>query len=112
MQGIRVAVDVTVTITTGETGTMDEMEVGEGGEEEDEVVITQVGMIDRRTGTGIVMTGDRYLLDDTHGVDEADRGVLHQEVPGMEIFHEGTNGPGALPVQTHADPSFPHNQPP
>jgi len=55
----------------------------------------QVGTIDRRTG--IVMTGDRCLLDGMYDVDGADRGV-HPEGPGMEMFHGGTSEPGALPV--------------
>ena len=99
-----------MTITIDETGTMGEMEVGGEGGEGDVVVITEVGRIDRHTGTGTVMTEDRCLPDDIYDMDEADRGALHQEVPGMGISHGGTNGPGVIPVQNCADPRHPHNQ--
>ena len=105
------AVDVTVMITIGETGTMDEMEVGEEGGGRDEEVIMEVGKTDRRTGTGIAMTGDRCLLDDTCGVDEVDRGV-HREGPGMGMLYGGTSEPGALPVWTHVDPRHLRSQSP
>lgn len=109
-EGIRAVVDITAMITIGETETMDEMEVAEEGEEGDEVIITEVGTIDRHTGKGIGMTEDRSLLDDTYGVYEADQGVRHQEVPDMGIFHGGTNVAGALLVPTHTDPRRLHNQ--
>jgi len=109
-EGIRAVVDITAMITIGETETMDEMEAAEEGGEGGEVVITEVGTIDRHTGKGIGMTGDRSLLDDTYGVDEAGRGVLHREAPGMGIFHGGTSVAGALPVPTHTDPRRLHSQ--
>ena len=55
------------------------MEAGAEGGEDDEVVITETGMIDCRTG--IVMTEDRCPLSDTRGVGGA----------GMGIFDGGTN---------------------
>ena len=109
-EGIRVVVDITAMIAIGETETMGEMEAVEEGGEGDEVVITEVGMIDRHTGKGIWMTRNRSLLDDTCGVDEAGRGVLHREVPDTGIFHEGTNVVGVLLAPTHADPRHLHSQ--
>lgn len=109
--GIRAAVDVTAMIMRGETGTMDEMEAGEEGGEGGGVVIREVGMIDRHTGTGIAMTGDRCPLDDICGVEGADRGVPHREGPGTGIFHGETSEPGVHLVQTHADPRHLRNQP-
>jgi len=107
--GFRGAVGVKM-ITIGGTGTMGEMEVGEGGGEGDVVVIKEVGTIDRRTGTWIVMIGDRCPLDDICGVDEVDRGVLHREVPDMGIFHEETNVSGVPPVWTHVNHQHPYSQ--
>ena len=103
-EDIRGVVGVTMTITIDETGTTDETEVGEEGGEGDEVVIPQAGTTDRHTGTGIVMTGDRCLLDGRCDVDEADRGVLRQGAPDMGTLHGGTNEPGVLPARTHVDP--------
>ena len=110
-EGIRVVVDIKGMITIGETETMGEMEVVEEGGEGDEVFITEVGTIDRHTGKGIGMTGSRSLLDDTCGVDEAGRGVLHREVPDVGISHGGKNVAGVLLVPTHADPRRLHSQP-
>ena len=110
--GIREALGVTVMITIDVTGTMDETEVAEEGGEGDVVAITGVGTTDRHTGTWIVTIGGRCLLDDICGVDEVDRGVLHREVPGMGIFHGGTNVSGVPPVWTHVSHQHPHNQPP
>ena len=98
--------------TIGGTGTMGEMEVGEGGGEGGVVVITEVGTIDRRTETWTVKIGDRCLLDDIYDADEADRGVLHREVPDMGISHGETNVSGVPPVRTHASHQHLHNQPP
>jgi len=111
---IRVAVGVMVMITIGGTGTMGEMEVGEGGGGGggSVVVITEVGTTVRHTGTWIVTIGDRCLLDDICGVDEADRRALHQEVPGMGISHGETNVPEVPPVWTHANHHHLHNRPP
>jgi len=111
-KGIKVVVDVTVMITIGETVTMDEMEVGEGEEEGGVVGITEVGTTDRRTGIWIVMIEDPCLLDGICGVDEADRGALHREVPDTVIFHGGASGPGVLPVWTHANHRRLRSQPP
>ena len=105
--GIRGAVGVTVMITIGEIGTTGEMEVGEGGGEEDVVVMLEVGTIDRHTGIGIVMTEDRCPPDDTCGADGVDRGVLHRGVLDMGIFH---GGPGVLLGWTRVDPRRPHSQ--
>ena len=99
-EGIRVVVDITLMITTGE------MEAVEEEEEGDEVVITEVGTIDQHTGKG---TGNRSPPGDTCDTDEADRGV-HREAPGAGIFHGGTNVGGVLLVSTHADPQRPHFQ--
>ena len=99
--------------TIGETGTMGETVVGEEGGEGAVVVvvvvvvITEVGTIDRRTGTWIATTGGRCPRGDICGVDEADRGALHREVPGMGIFHRGINVPGVLLVNSRR----PHNRP-
>jgi len=108
--GIRAVVDIKAMITINETGTMGEMEAVEEGGEGDEVFITEVGTIDRHTGKGIGMTGNRSLLDDTCGVDEVGRGVPHREVPDVGIFHGGTNVAGVLLVPTHADPRRLHSQ--
>ena len=110
--GIRGAAGVTVTITIDGTGTMGEMEVGVGEGEGDVVVITEVGMTDRHTRTRTVTIEDRCPPDDICGADEADRGVLHREVPDMGIFHGETNVSGVPPVWTHASHQPPHNQPP
>ena len=110
-EGTRAVADVTVTITIGETGTMVEMEAGEEGGGGGGVGFREVGTIDRHTGTGIVMTGDRCLLDDTCGMEGVDRGALHQGGPGTGIFHGETSEPGVLRVQTNADPRHLHNQP-
>jgi len=109
-EGIRGAVDATVTIRIGETGTMGEMEVGEGVGEGGVVVITEVGKIDRHTETWIAMIESPCLPDDICGVDEADRGVLHREVPDMGMFLEGTNVSGVLPVWTHVSNRRLHSQ--
>ena len=101
-EDIGAAVDVTVMIMIGETETMVEMGVVEEGGEGDGVVITEAGTIDRHIGIG--MTGNRSPPDDICGMGEADREVLHREVPDMAIFHGGINEPGVLPVQTHVDP--------
>lgn len=103
-EGIRGVAGVMVTITIDETGTTGEMEVGEEGGEGDEVVIPQAGTTDRHTGTGIVMTGDRCLLDGRCDVGEADQGVLRQGAPDMGTLRGGTNEPGVLPARTHVDP--------
>lgn len=103
-EGIRVVVDITLMITTGETEAVEEEEVG------DEVVTTEVGTIDQHTGKGTGTTGNRSPLGDTCDTDEADRGV-HREAPDVGIFHGGTNVGGALLVPTHADPQRLHFQP-
>lgn len=108
--GTRVVVAVTAMITIGGTGIMGETAVGEEGGEEDEVVITEVGTIDRRTGIGIRMIGNRYPPDDICDADEADRGALHREGLGVVVLHEGTTEPGVLLVATHADPRLRHNR--
>ena len=109
-EGLKGVVGAMGTITIGETGTTDEMEAGEGGGEGGEVVITEVGTIDPRTGTMIVMTEDRSPPGDTCNAGEADRGAPRRGVPDMEVFHGGTNEQGALPAQTDADSRHLHNQ--
>ena len=100
--GIRVVAAATATITIDVTGIMDEMVVGGEEGEGAEVVIMEVGTIDRHTGIGIVMTGDLYLLDDIYGVDEAGRGALPED-PGTAILHGGTTGPEIPPVSTSSE---------
>jgi len=97
-EGIRAVVDIMAMITIDETEIMGEMEAVEEGGEGDGVFITEVGTIDRHTGKGIGMTGNRSLLDDTCGVDEAGRGVPHREAPDVGIFHGGNNVAGVLLV--------------
>lgn len=103
-------VAVTAMITIGGTGIMDETVVEEEGGEGDGAVITEVGTIDRHTGTGVAMTEDRYLPEDIFDADEADRGVLHPEGPGVEVFHGGITEPGVLLILTRAHPLLQHNR--
>ena len=103
-------VAVTAMIMTGEMGVMGETVVGGGEGEGDEVAITGGGMTGRHTGTGIGTIVGRYLLDDMGDVDEADRGALHREGPGMEVPRGGITEPEVLLVVTHADPRLPQGQ--
>lgn len=107
---IRGVVAVTATITIGETGITGEMvaeeEVGEGVE----VVITEVGTTDHRTGIETRKTEDRCLLVDMGDVDEVDRGAPRREGPEMGVSRGGTTELGVPLLPTHMDPRLQRGQ--